>query len=70
MQPFVTEDDVRRLERSIKQLRDDVTNELAQLRDEVKKASNFQVGFQAISKGLTFVCIIVAALATAYGALR
>lgn len=61
--------DIVRLERAIERLGRDLRHEMSQLRTEVAKASNFQVGFQAISKGLTYVFLIAAAAATIYGAL-
>lgn len=62
------EADVSRLEGMIRELRAEVRREMLALRSEISKANNFQIGFQAISKGLTYVCIIAAALATIYAA--
>lgn len=66
----MTPADVRRLEQAIEDLGRNLRREMSALRTEVRKASNFQVGFQAISKGLTYVCTIVAAAAVIYGVFR
>lgn len=60
-------DDIARLEQAIENLAKELRRDIARLRADVRKASNFQVGFQAISKGLTYVCTLVAAAAVVYG---
>lgn len=61
--------DVKRLEEAIKDLGTQLRGELSALKTEVSRASSFQVGFQAVSRTLTYVCILAAAAATVYGAL-
>lgn len=62
------EDMGRELKADIASLRRDAGAEIARLRKDVSKATDFQTGFQAISKGLTYVFGIVAACAVIYGA--
>jgi hypothetical protein len=66
----VTPTEVRRLEQAIEKLAIELRNEIAHLRVDVKRASNFQLGFQVVSKSLTYVLGVVAAIAVIYGALR
>lgn len=66
----MTPAEVRRLEQAIQQMGKDLRTEMAQLSHDVKKATDFRIGFQAISKGLTYILGALAAAAVIYGAFR
>lgn len=64
----MTPAEIARIERSIADLKTDLTKQIDELRKEVSEAARFKDGFQSVTRTLTYILIAVAAVATIYGA--
>lgn len=64
----MTPGEIARIERSIADLKADLTKQIDDLRHDVAEAASFQKGFQSVTRTLTYILGIVVVAATVYGA--
>lgn len=64
----MTPGEIARIEKSIADLKTDLTKQIDELRKEVAEASKFQDGFQSVTRTLIYVLGVIVAIATVYGA--
>lgn len=64
----MTPAEVRRLELAIQRVETELSKKIEAVQRDVQRAANFQVGFQAVSKVLTYACGVALAIAASYEA--